>query len=841
MNYIKITTCDTTSLEKAKLEIPDRSLLWNQDTNDLYIKRFDTLILLGGKQKIDSESITILDQNNNLIVSSIKGQNPVDKDITQISLKEKVKFNELQLFSQGSITNNLPKYFSYKEIYNIEPSKVLILFEIKDQLPSIFGDLYIKDSNNGGDNVYLTGISYTYTGDTNQAAKMEKSIPVTPIIFTYNLKKYFGLRFDRSGSINNLLFSGYISNSDSELELTLTDLSDISSIVTVLKISNDGQSGTNSINIINSGFWSEDSELYQYNDINTGALTNYTTSKGEFFVGNDPTLSNSLSKYIKYYKDSLNIKGDIVTSSLLKADKLSSINDSLTITNASDEELESKGYFPGNKVNSSEYSVFHFDNYQKNGGSIESDSGPTSTNLIVSETTSSSSENSESIISINNPIIYDGSKVLYGNSILFFQSLSGNPNNSTTSFYFCLDNNALSQQNVVLYRLHGTDATIRVILNYNSINNQIVLEKETTSSGQKEYSIINNGGQIKPDEWNLLTLTSSFTSFSAYLNTNYSTSINVSNELMSFMNFTLIGAFIENGVEISDIANYTSFNIGLKELLLSKNYISFEEHKNVYNNRYKYSSLSINDPNFIFYVKDLSSFYTNIFETANFSSNLNLQTVESSSFRNTLSDKFFEVEEPQKTFLQNLIDTIYPVGCTYTQYPNDSGIFLQSEEPANLWPGTSWKEMFNTEGVFFRTAGGSSEDGRSNGIQLDEVKKHNHSISHTHEISSSGSHTHTVTANRSSHTHQIYATKNMVVGDKQLGTCNYSRNDNKINYTQKERTDGLEGHTHTIKVDDTKSSHTHTTNGPSTTTSGSAGGTETRPKNRLIKIWKRQS
>lgn len=322
MNYIKITTCDSASLEKAKLEIPDRSLLWNQDTNDLYIKRFDTLVLLGGKQKIDSESITILDQNNNLIVSSIKGQNPVDKDITQISLKEKVKFNELQLFSQESITNNLPKYFSYKEIYNIEPSKVLILFEIKDQLPSIFGDLYIKDSNNGGDNVYLTGISYTYTGDTNQVAKMEKSIPVTPIIFTYNLKKYFGLRFDRSGSINNLLFSGYISNSESELELTLTDLSDISSIVTVLKISNDGQSGTNSINIINSGFWSDEEGVYQYNDINTGALSNYTTSIGEFFVGNDPLASNttpsSISNYISFKDNSLNLKSNkLVVGSLI--------------------------------------------------------------------------------------------------------------------------------------------------------------------------------------------------------------------------------------------------------------------------------------------------------------------------------------------------------------------------------------------------------------------------------------------------------------------------------------------------------------------------------------------
>lgn len=339
MNYIKITTCDSASLEKAKLEIPDRSLLWNQDTNDLYIKRFDTLVLLGGKQKIDSESITILDQNNNLIVSSIKGQNPVDKDITQISLKEKVKFNELQLFSQESITNNLPKYFSYKEIYNIEPSKVLILFEIKDQLPSIFGDLYIKDSNNGGDNVYLTGISYTYTGDTNQVAKMEKSIPVTPIIFTYNLKKYFGLRFDRSGSINNLLFSGYTSNSESELELTLTDLSDTSSIVTVLKVSNDGQSGTNSINIINSGFWSDEEGVYQYNDINTGALSNYTTSIGEFFVGNDPLASNttpsSISNYISFKDNSLNLKSNklVVGSLIAKSPLLLESVDSTNILN----------------------------------------------------------------------------------------------------------------------------------------------------------------------------------------------------------------------------------------------------------------------------------------------------------------------------------------------------------------------------------------------------------------------------------------------------------------------------------------------------------------------------
>lgn len=339
MNYIKITTCDTASLERAKSEVPDRSLIWNQDTNDLYIKRFDTLLLLGGKQKIDSDSITILDQNNNLIVSSIKGQNPIDKDITQISLKEKVKFNELQLFSQESITNNLPKYFSYKEIYNIEPSKVLILFEIKDQLPSIFGDLYIKDNNTSGDNVYLTGISYIYTGDTNQVAKMEKTIPVTPIIFTYNLKKYFGLRFDRSGSINNLLFTGYISNSDSELELTLVDSANVSGIITVLKISNDGQSGTNSINIINSGFWSDEEGVYQYNDINTGTLSNYTTSIGEFFVGNDPLASNttpsSISNYISFKDNSLNLKSNklVVGSLIAKSPLLLESVDSTNILN----------------------------------------------------------------------------------------------------------------------------------------------------------------------------------------------------------------------------------------------------------------------------------------------------------------------------------------------------------------------------------------------------------------------------------------------------------------------------------------------------------------------------
>ena len=74
----------------------------------------------------------------------------------------------------------------------------------------------------------------------------------------------------------------------------------------------------------------------------------------------------------------------------------------------------------------------------------------------------------------------------------------------------------------------------------------------------------------------------------------------------------------------------------------------------------------------------------------------------------------------------------YPIKSTYTQYPNDRGVFDKTETPKALFGG-DWELLFSNEGVFFRTEGGLSEDptipigggtgiNRINGVQGDAIK-----------------------------------------------------------------------------------------------------------------------
>jgi hypothetical protein len=81
-------------------------------------------------------------------------------------------------------------------------------------------------------------------------------------------------------------------------------------------------------------------------------------------------------------------------------------------------------------------------------------------------------------------------------------------------------------------------------------------------------------------------------------------------------------------------------------------------------------------------------------------------------------DKLWEVVVQPKTF---------PVGHNYIQYPDDASNtdsveFPTSQRPATLFGGT-WEEQWNTESVFFRTGGTNSNDGRSNGLQQDQLQR----------------------------------------------------------------------------------------------------------------------
>ncbi|MCR5724941.1 MAG: hypothetical protein K6G80_07645, partial [Treponema sp.] len=56
------------------------------------------------------------------------------------------------------------------------------------------------------------------------------------------------------------------------------------------------------------------------------------------------------------------------------------------------------------------------------------------------------------------------------------------------------------------------------------------------------------------------------------------------------------------------------------------------------------------------------------------------------------------------------INSTYPVGCTYTQYP-------QCEEPNDLFPFTKW-ELINFDGAFFRSEGTNANSFIEEGSEL---------------------------------------------------------------------------------------------------------------------------
>lgn len=75
--------------------------------------------------------------------------------------------------------------------------------------------------------------------------------------------------------------------------------------------------------------------------------------------------------------------------------------------------------------------------------------------------------------------------------------------------------------------------------------------------------------------------------------------------------------------------------------------------------------------------------------------------------------------------------TLYPVGSFYVQYPDaasnvDATAFPTSARPATMFGGT-WVEQFNTENVFFRTAGTDYQT-RNAGLSVDQLQSHTHGI-----------------------------------------------------------------------------------------------------------------
>ena len=82
--------------------------------------------------------------------------------------------------------------------------------------------------------------------------------------------------------------------------------------------------------------------------------------------------------------------------------------------------------------------------------------------------------------------------------------------------------------------------------------------------------------------------------------------------------------------------------------------------------------------------------------------------------------------EEYGTLEKRIIDRLYPIGERYVQFPEPDGTFDSNKSPEVKFGG-EWVCIFNDEGVFFRTEGGNASESRGGtGIQGDVFKSHNH-------------------------------------------------------------------------------------------------------------------
>lgn len=162
---------------------------------------------------------------------------------------------------------------------------------------------------------------------------------------------------------------------------------------------------------------------------------------------------------------------------------------------------------------------------------------------------------------------------------------------------------------------------------------------------------------------------------------------------------------------------------------------------------------------------------------------------------------------------QEFFDLLYPVGATYTQYP-------QQASPNELWGSLSTWQVVDYSGAFFRAEGGNAnsfiEKTSALSMQGGQISSHSHSISHTHTRGS------------------MEITGTFAVGMTQGGQSGaFELIDNDAFYIG-----SSVNIAHKYRFTASRS-WTGETSGPSSGQSGSAGGNENRPANFTVRIWRR--
>lgn len=164
------------------------------------------------------------------------------------------------------------------------------------------------------------------------------------------------------------------------------------------------------------------------------------------------------------------------------------------------------------------------------------------------------------------------------------------------------------------------------------------------------------------------------------------------------------------------------------------------------------------------------------------------------------------------------INEAWPVGITYVQYP-------QQKSPQELFPKTTWEELFY-KGAFFRASGGGAaafiEKSGVLSTQNQSLQRHNHTIAHTHSRG-----TMEITG-------ALSGTKDIYNGASGAFS---------IEYDQKSRPRWEDDNAGTYADCTFAASRSWRgyTSEPTNNDSGSTGEDETRPTNYTIRIWKRVS
>ena len=169
---------------------------------------------------------------------------------------------------------------------------------------------------------------------------------------------------------------------------------------------------------------------------------------------------------------------------------------------------------------------------------------------------------------------------------------------------------------------------------------------------------------------------------------------------------------------------------------------------------------------------------------------------------------------------EEAINEAWPVGITYVQYP-------QQKSPQELFPKTTWKEI-SYDGAFFRASGGNAADFIEKSGVLSKQESQNKA--HSHGMDSAGGHRHDRGNMEISGAISGLGVNMGASGAHYVSSAYSGSNPRMVSDSDARTISFLASRTWTGNTSE-NGSHSHTVHDD--------GGSESRPENYTIKIWKR--